>query len=387
MRVLHFVPYFPPERLGGVGEFVAGLHEGLLGKGHVSTVVTTGRRSGAGVHRIARRPLVWFFKTSLWARRGRTYDVVHLQAGEALPVLLALRLLRLLLGGGPKVLTTFHVSFVGISASFRPYALGGRTFADETRALVYRTLVSWLHRVLDRVTIILSDQVNTISRQSRAEVLGSDDDQLHPVIYYGLADLDEGDDGSVATGSVVPSPVELLYAGSGGHRKRVAALSFVLQEVRRSVPDARLRIVGFTPQSEPRVAALLAELGLTEHVDFAGVKTSAQLPEFYARARVLVVPSAYEGLPFVILEAMRSGLPVVATRVSGHPEAIEDGVNGFLVDLDDPEQLAQRCVELLQDDGLAERLGRAARETFLQRFDIDRQLRRYIEIYQCLRGH
>jgi hypothetical protein len=60
MKVIHFVPYAPPERAGGVGEFVAGLHDALLMAGEQSLVVTSGVRSRPGVERIARRPLVWF---------------------------------------------------------------------------------------------------------------------------------------------------------------------------------------------------------------------------------------------------------------------------------------------------------------------------------------
>lgn len=377
LRVLHLVPYFPPERLGGVGEFVAGLHEGLLAAGHSSVVVTAGRRSSPGVERISRRPLGWFLGTAAQARRAGELDIVHCQAGEALPGVLAFRARR----ARPKILTTFHVDYRGIADSHRPYALNGRTFARRLRPFIYRHVVAYLHRRLDVWTIRCSDAVNTISQQSARDVLGPEGPARVPVIYYGLDDLPPED-----AAAPRPSPCEILYAGSGGHRKRVAALPYVLAAVRREVPEARLRILGFTPQQEPEVADLFQELGLMDHVDFAGVKTSAELPPYYASARVLLVPSAYEGLPFVILEAMRSGLPVVATRVSGHPEAIVEGENGFLVDLDRPEQMATRCVEILRDPQLGRRLGAAARSTFEQRFTLERQVREYLDLYHRLIG-
>ncbi|MCP4655058.1 MAG: glycosyltransferase family 4 protein, partial [bacterium] len=162
------------------------------------------------------------------------------------------------------------------------------------------------------------------------------------------------------------------------------ALPFVLAHVHREIPEVRMRIIGFTPESEPEVVALFQEHGLLAYVDFVGVKRSDELPPYYARAEVLVVPSAYEGLPCVILEAMRSGLPVVATRVSGHPEAIVDGENGFLVDLDRPEQMAERCVRILHDRALRQRLGEAARHTIRERFTLKRQVREYLGIYERL---
>ena len=80
---MHFVPYYPPERLGGVGEFAAALHEGLLRRGCESTVVTSGRGSSDSVQRIARTRLGWFLGTLRWTRRAAACDVVHCQSGEA----------------------------------------------------------------------------------------------------------------------------------------------------------------------------------------------------------------------------------------------------------------------------------------------------------------
>lgn len=372
MRILHLVPYFPPERLGGVGEFIAGLHGSLLEAGHDSQVITTGLHSTDSVHRIARTPLAWFFKSAWWARQARAYDIVHAQAGEALPALILIRLLR----RRPGILTTFHVSFVGISKSHRPYVIEGRSFARGLRPLFYRTVVSWLHRFLDWMTIRLSDDINAISIQSARDVLGKKAETRIPTVYYGLprspAPSPEGE---------LP-PVDILYAGSGGHRKRIVALPFILRKVRETVPGATMTIVGFTPESEPEVESLFEELGLRDEVHFCGVKTSAELTPYYRAARVMVVPSAYEGLPFVILEAFRSGLPVVATDVSGHPEAITHGENGFLVSLDQPEEMALYCVRILQDEALRRRLGAAAHATFLARFGMDRQLREYLSLYQ-----
>jgi len=376
MKVLHFVPYFPPERLGGVGECVAGLHEALRAAGHTSVVVTTGKRSDDGVERISEHPFGWFLKTAAWARRARGFDVVHCQAGESLPVQLALALTPR--RGRPKVLTTFHVDWTGIAAAHRPYVIEGRTFARSFKPFVYRTLVARIHLLLDGLAIRLSDAVNTISLQSARDVLGPDGPERAHVVYYGLDDLPEAahDDGI--------EPVDILYAGSGGHRKRVVALPYVLERVCRERPETRLRILGFTPESEGEVVELFRRRGLLDRVDFAGVLTSKELPPYYAKARVLVVPSAYEGLPFVLLEAMRSGLPAVATRVSGHPEAVVDAENGFLVDLDRPDEIAERCLRVLRDPALGARLGAAARRTFEERFRLERQTAEYLDLYRGL---
>ncbi|MCP4658562.1 MAG: glycosyltransferase family 4 protein, partial [bacterium] len=258
MKIIHFTPYFPPDRLGGVGEVVAALHQELRDEGHHSTVVTRGVSAQPGVERIARGPLAWFLKIALWAGRAAQYDVVHCQGGEALPVLLLLALRR----RRPAILATFHVSFTGIRAAFSPYTIAGRTFGRGLRPLLYRTVVSSLHRLLDAATIRLADAVNTISLQSARDVLGEGRQQDALVVYYGLPELP-------ASAEVGPSltPTELLYVGSGGPRKRIVALPFVLAHVHREIPEVRMRIIGFTPESEPEVVALFQEHGLLAYVD------------------------------------------------------------------------------------------------------------------------
>jgi glycosyltransferase involved in cell wall biosynthesis len=88
----------------------------------------------------------------------------------------------------------------------------------------------------------------------------------------------------------------------------------------------------------------------------------------------------------VILEAQRCGLPCVATRVSGHPEVIEDGVNGYLVDPDDPSQMAERCAELLGDESRRSDFAAAGRRVVAERFGLERQCAGYLDLYSAMAG-
>jgi glycosyltransferase involved in cell wall biosynthesis len=392
MKVLHVVPYFPPERLGGVGEYAARLHRALRAAGHESRVLTraAGKASPwrrdepaqpvpphsptpeAGVEVIARTPLGWFLRSALQARRAAHYDVVHVHAGEALPLLLALALRR----ERPPILTTFHVSYAGVAASLRPYTLEGQRFGGGLSALVERTAVAWGHRAADRIAVALADAVVPITRACAAEILPPERAADAPVILHGLP---------APVGQAEPTPpVELLYVGTGGHRKRVHALPFVLSHVRAELPTARLRIVGFDWGREPALRRAFEARGLGNAVECRGPVPSSALPAHYRSAGVLLVPSAYEGLPLVIVEAMQCGLPAVATRVAGHPEAIDDGETGFLVPLDDPRAMAARCLDLLLDPARREAMGRAARETAAQRFAMDRHVDAYLALYARL---
>ena len=94
--------------------------------------------------------------------------------------------------------------------------------------------------------------------------------------------------------------------------------------------------------------------------------------DYYQRAALLVMPSFYESFGIACLEAMAFGLPVVATRVGGLPEVIEDGVTGLLVPPGDADALAQAMIRLLSDADLRRRMGQAGRERVLKEFTTER---------------
>jgi glycosyltransferase involved in cell wall biosynthesis len=98
-----------------------------------------------------------------------------------------------------------------------------------------------------------------------------------------------------------------------------------------------------------------------ERVRFLGRATPGQVRELLARSLALVVPSIYEGMPLVVLEAMSSGVPVVASRVSGIPEVVVDGETGWLVPCEDPPALGAVLEQLVRDPAEARRRGVAGR--------------------------
>ena len=116
--------------------------------------------------------------------------------------------------------------------------------------------------------------------------------------------------------------------------------------------------------------------GLADGVTLDGRLTRSEIIDALATADLLVAPSVVaangkrEGIPVVLMEAMSCGLPVVASRLSGIPELVEDGVNGFLVPPGDPEALADAIERLHADPGLRARLGAAARRRIEADFDL-----------------
>lgn len=373
LRVLHVVPYFPPDRIGGIGEVAAHLHRGLLDLGHESHVLTRGTsHDDPHVHRIAQSAGGFMLKCGLQRQLLNECDVVHCHHGEAIGFLIANRISRRV-----PALMTLHCSCAGIGRSHRPYTLAGRKFGTDLKALQQRWLIAPVRHTLDLAATRSCSAVNFISRHGAVDYLGSNAGERAEVVYYGLPEFDDANDAKV-------EPVDLLYAGAANHRKRVYALPFILARVRETLPNARLRIVGFRLESEPKLVELLRELNVLDAVVCEGPKRSDQLAPYYRAAKVLLVPSAHEGLPMVIIEALRCGTPCVATNVSGHPEIIQHGENGFLVDVDSPDQMADRVIEFLSNESLQRTMSARAPNIVRERFEMNRELDEYLRLYRSM---
>ncbi len=131
----------------------------------------------------------------------------------------------------------------------------------------------------------------------------------------------------------------------------------------------------------PDVEAMIRAEGLQSRVTLAGWRRD--VPSLMREFDLLLHTSRWEGLPRVFPEAMATGLPIVATRVDGAPEAVEDGVTGFLVPAGDIEGLARRTLDLLEDAGLRRRMGEAALSR-VGPWDIDQMVRRQERLYESL---
>lgn len=211
------------------------------------------------------------------------------------------------------------------------------------------SLRRWLIRSLfDRVArvVVLSGQwerwVRGISRNPNVEAL------YNPVIVD----------------PVVPEwsrrdPATVLTLGRLNRGKGTYDLLQAMAELPAGLAHARARLGG--DGEVERAAAAAAERGLGDRVELLGWVGGDDKPRLLATATVYALPSYHEGLPMSVLEAMAAGLPVVTTPVGGIPEAITDGVEGFLVQPGDVAALRDRLQRLLTDPELARRMGEAGR--------------------------
>jgi N-acetyl-alpha-D-glucosaminyl L-malate synthase BshA len=160
--------------------------------------------------------------------------------------------------------------------------------------------------------------------------------------------------------------------------KRVGAVVEIFRRIREQV-RARLVMVGDGPD---RLAAerQAAACGLSDYVDFVGEQHD--VVAWLSAADLFLLPSAQESFGLAALEAMSCEVPVIASRVGGLPEVIQDGVTGYICDPDDIEGMAQRGIELLRNDALRQRIGRAARNDVARRFCTDIVVPRYEQFYE-----
>jgi glycosyltransferase involved in cell wall biosynthesis len=165
------------------------------------------------------------------------------------------------------------------------------------------------------------------------------------------------------------------------------ALEVLLRAVpllREKVPAAVVLIVGGGDggPEEGRLHDLAGELGLGEGLRFLGER--ADVPDLVAAFDVAALSSDFEGSPLSVMEYMEAGKPVVATRVGGLPDLVEEGVNGLLVEPRDPAALAAALAEVLRDPERAARMGEAGRVRRRETFSIEATARTVGELYEEL---
>ncbi len=176
----------------------------------------------------------------------------------------------------------------------------------------------------------------------------------------------------------------ILHVGRFMYQKDHHTLIESVPAVLRTHPQATFLLAGGGElmEKEKRHAE---SLGIPAHsLIFMG--ESDEVDALMAACDFLVLPSLWEGLPYVALEAMRAGKAVIATGTGGTPEAVVHGENGLLIEARDPHALAAAVIRLLDNPGEAAAMGRRGHEN-IRRFDLDKTTRQTLEAYQRIMRH
>lgn len=185
----------------------------------------------------------------------------------------------------------------------------------------------------------------------------------------------------VGGASELPAEPSILAMGSLSTKKGFDILLQAFRMVRQRLPEVRLTIAGDGPEG-PRLRELAGSLGIMDAVAFPGFVTGEAKAALFSRARIFVSSSRREPFANVILEAAAAERPIVASRVGGNVEMVEDEVSGLLVEPEDPEGLAKAILRLLEDCQRARLMGRAARRRAETLFSWDGMVDKYEALYR-----
>ena len=255
---------------------------------------------------------------------------------------------------------------IGIPVIFTAHGWAFTEGVPALQRLIYKTI--------ERICGSLSDQVITVCHHDRQLALSANivsPDRI-TTIHNGMPLMPP-----VRRESDPGGPVRIGMVARFGAQKDHATLLRALAQLRHK--NWRLSLIGGGDAS--RVTCMALMLGLLDRIEFVG--ESLNVPDLLAALDVFCLISRWEGFPRSILEAMRAGLPVVASDVAGVTESVEDAVSGYVVPIGDDKLLAQRLGKLIDSPSLRIAMGDRARERFEGSFTLEHMLRQTLGAYRA----
>ena len=376
LKVALLTREYPPDVYGGAGVHVEYLARALSGLVDLTVHCQGEPRAGAVAHQpwdVLKDQVLRIFSTDLsMADAVAGSDVLHSHTWYAN---LAGHLASLLYGV-PHVVTMHSLE------PLRPWKaeqLGGGY-----------ALSSWC----ERVAATSAAAVVAVSEGMRADILAAYP-EISPervrVIYNGIDTCEYAPDAAIdvlATHGIDPERPYVIFVGRITRQKGVAVL---LRAAAMLDPTAQLVLcagAADTPELREEVTSLVAGLqaSRTGVVWIPQMLPKRDIIQLLTHATVFACPSVYEPLGIVNLEAMACGTAVVASRVGGIPEVVEEGVTGLLVPPDDPSALAEALNALLRDPGRATAMGDAGRKRAVGSFSWDAVAAQTVALYEELTG-
>jgi glycosyltransferase involved in cell wall biosynthesis len=398
-RVCFLAPELLPNQ-GGVGTYCVELLRGMAGRVDL-TVLTPERRKGATVydraaieayfdHRFAVETISVAEDTFLYnvafqravrsylndrSRRDR-FDIVHAQHAH-MPDLLwdASR-------HGATTVRTIHSTIEGQREGIRIARNLGGGLQDSERWQIALSPVlqvaEWT--VLQRPR----DHYIAVSEWNRTQLLerGIAPDRIDTVHCGGDPVRYSPSRRAAGRQGVDPSSLMVLFPGRPTLVKGASVVAQALPEILRRVPHSRFVFTGGGADEFLSLVALPPEL--RSRVEFRGYVPYDTLPEIYAGADLVIAPTYYDSFPIRILEALASGVPVVASAVGGIPESVRPGITGRLVPSGDAAALTEAVVGLLLDAPLRRTMGQNGRRLIEERFSWQRAADSTLALYTRL---
>jgi glycosyltransferase involved in cell wall biosynthesis len=178
----------------------------------------------------------------------------------------------------------------------------------------------------------------------------------------------------------------VVSVGSVGWRKGTFEILKAAPQIIAQEDSVKFVLVGgeSQPGEMARLRQIVAKEGLEKWVNLTGEVPRDQIPQYLALGDVYLLPSFIEGMPVAIIEAMRSGLPVISTRVQGIPDMMVNLESGILIDPGSPDQIAKSVLLLKRDEAFRRKIAAASRKTFEDVFEFSKGIEQIRQVYKEL---
>jgi glycosyltransferase involved in cell wall biosynthesis len=390
------VCFISPEYLplsGGTGAYVYYLSNELMKLGNSACIVTGYDVSGDV--KINEQHHIFFLKTLkapvvksfLFAasasrklnkiRGSFPVDIAHVN----LPLVPSFAVPR---GFGKTLVSTVHSTWKGEAE-----AIKGEPYSRLNSNEKFMVSFNWFLRIFEEKMLERANRIIGVSDFTRRELLqyykvkaekirvihnGVDTNKFKPAADKRKVKEEMGLD---------PEDIAVLSVGRLYARKGLFTLIESMPAVVKRFRNAKFVISGKGQSREmEKLVAHAARLGVRNNIVFTGYFPDKKLPLLYQAADVFAFSTFYENLPFAVLEALSTGLPVVTTNVGGIPEMIDNGKNGFLVQPFNAKQLSDKILHCLEHPAAALEMGFSARQTILERFDWRLIVQKVLRVYE-----
>lgn len=182
-----------------------------------------------------------------------------------------------------------------------------------------------------------------------------------------------------------PSDIVIIFVGRPVLEKGIMELLEAYRLIREGCPQIKLMLVGCTMKGDRGVASLTDLIRNTTakfESDIFILGFRDDIPQLMSSADIFILPSYREGLPRSIIEAMAMGKPIIATNIRGCREEVCDGVNGYLCEVKNTDDLAAKINMLLKEPGMIEKFGRNSRKLFLDKYDEQVALEKQLKVFR-----
>lgn len=354
MKILQVIPYFC---FGGAETMCENLTYGLIAMGHDVTVVSLYDDQTP----IARR------------MEAAGVKILYLDKKLGLDLSMVPKLMKIMRREKPDVVHShlnvikYTVAAAKLSGIRRCIHTVHNVAHEEAEGRVEKIISTIYFRLGLATPVALSPEV----RATIVSFYGLKEQKV-PVIYNGV-DLGKC---CAKEDYALAKPARLLHIGRFNVQKNHKGLLEAFAKIAEICPHCTLQLIGDGELRE-ETEKLAVSLGLDNKVAFLGNQTN--IYSFLQEADIFLLPSIFEGMPMTIIEAMGTGLPIVASRVGGVPDMLEDGTSGLLVPCE-PDAVAQAVLQLLQQDDLRKKLGTNALENS-RVFGADHMARCYCDLY------